>query len=230
MSCRALLACVFALSLTACAGGEARRYYAPVELDFVGPNDAWELDREGTTFRVRSQGSYLNEVGGRTRRTVHLQLEVTRSRDGDLRLRQDDLRLDLGDAGAARVRELRPTEVWHGRNQLAGALEVRAWSRRAFDLFFDEDPEQPFEPAFLRLRWRWTTLAVEHFADCAFRRLPDDHPGLPAKLAPAMLPFGVADGFYFPGYGELGRRRLREPAQQEERQHYLFHAPGGWFW
>ncbi|GJM21216.1 MAG: hypothetical protein DHS20C15_11310 [Planctomycetota bacterium] len=216
------------MSLTACAGGEARRYYAPVELNFAGANKAWEAEFEGTTFRLRCQGAYLNEVAGRTQRTVHMQLEVTRSRDGDLRLRQSDLKLDVGDHAAQRVRELRPAEVWHGRNQLAGSLEVRAWSRRAFDLFFDEDPEQAFEPAFLRLRWRWTTLGEEDYADCSFRRLADDNPALPAKLSSAQLKFGVADGFYLPGYGELGRRALRP--SEEERQHYLFHAPGGWFW
>lgn len=220
---------VVALTLFGCAQPELRGYYAPLESGFDQVNPAHVVASGGTEFRVRSQGSYLNTVAGERRRTFHLQLEITRARDGRVRIEQRELRLLLSEADGRPLGEFAPSEVWQARDRLTEALEVPAWRRHSYDLFFDLPPEPPIEPRLLRLRWRWLAGPEKGYGDCSFRRLADDDPRLPRKLAGAALKFGVLRGFYMPGWGELGSRRLRDDAE-EERQHHLFHAPGGWWW
>jgi hypothetical protein len=80
----------------------------------------------------------------------------------------------------------------------------------------------------VRLRWRYHELEGEtRRADVTFLRIPPGDPTLPGEETSSDKAFGLVDGYYLPGPGNLGRRRLQP--SDEMRAHYVFHSPGGWF-
>ncbi len=128
-------------------------------------------------------------------------------------------------AGPEHPRDFRltPREVWSRRHQAHQSVLVNPWSNKSLDVFFDlEDIEAPL-PSILRLRLRAESEGGWVHVDCQFARIYEDEGEEPAGLPTSDKQFGVRNGYYFPGYGALGKRGLRDSV--EARRHYLFHAP-----
>ena len=97
------------------------------------------------------------------------------------------------------------------------------WSRRPFDLFFDDAELLAHgPPPSLRLSWELRDGDEVLPGSCDFVLIPDDDSFSPTRLPPADEVFGLRNGYYLPGV-TLGLRRLH--TEGEERLHYLFHEP-----
>lgn len=225
--------CLALLVATGCGTTVERGYYAPLGAKLTNSVATLQDKRADLIVDVTCQGVYINTVDGRRTRTAHMQLDITRTSATQLLFPVDGLRLDtisdvmddeLGDdVELVESVTLTPTEVWSRRTRLHQSILVNPWSNRSLDLFFDfEDDVEPL-PAILRLRWRAESDAVWQYGDYQFLRIPPDSPAIPSKLPDSDKLFGVRNGYYFPGYGVLGARGLRDSV--EARPHYLFHAP-----
>ena len=211
-----------------CTSAGSRGYYFP---EGQPPETLLVFRRESTpeaTLEIRCQGMYTNSVDGWRVRTVHVQLEVARARDGDLILPRDGLAVEFRVPGSAAPLRLPVTATWSGRDRMGEALVVPGWTRRAFDLFFDDRDLVGLEPPTL-LAFSWSGRAPEGPFEgrTAFERLPPDDPRVPGDMSDADLTFGLRRGYYLPGPEDLGPRELQ--ASAEDRLHYVFHRPGGWW-
>jgi hypothetical protein len=221
------------LAATGCGTTVERGYYAPLGVGVSSSIAVLQDKRPDLIIDVKCQGVYMNTVDGEDTRTAHLQLDITRTSASQLLFSVDGFRLDciseVSEAGPDEDVEvledatLTPHEVWSRRTRLHQTVLVNPWSNRSLDLFFDfADEDQPI-PAILRFRWRAESGTGWSYGDYQFLRIPVDDPDIPAKLADTDKQFGVRNGYYFPGYGVLGSRHLRDSV--EARPHYLFHAP-----
>lgn len=211
---------------TACTISPERGYYAPVGVTLGDTIASWNHRDDHVTFDVRLQGIYVNEVAGRDVRTAHVQMEVTRTRSGHLLIPLEGMTMDLVRGTEPRSQELEVAEAWSGTEPVVDTILVPPWSRRSFDVFFDDvDLDSPL-PEAARLRWRYRVDGRWSFGDCQFHRIDAEDPRLPGAVPIANTDFGIRDGYYLPGWPDLGPRRLRP--SDETRRHYLFHKPGGW--
>jgi hypothetical protein len=212
-----------------CRSPGPRGYYRPLGAAPQETLSSYVEQRTEALIEARCQGAYEDTVEGVRTGTVHIQLDVARRRSGDMILPRDALRVQIPPAsGAGEPLQLQLSEAWSGRNHVEGDLLVPAWTRRPFDLFFDSpDLFAHGPPASLRLVWQLREGADVHDGSCDFTLIPDDDRFSPAKLPPADARFGLRNGYYLPGV-RLGERELR--AQGEERMHYIYHAPEGWWW
>ncbi len=214
-----------ALAWLPCCGTTIERgYYAPVGSAFGRQLEPWRQQLGGLEVEVRCQGVYRNTVDGRPTRSAHVQLEFTRTQAGEVVIPLESLRLDFIDAGQKSV-SLAAAEVWNGRRRTIGALLLNPWSRNSFDVFFDDGQVEAPVPQVLRLRWASSVAGgpPSAWGDCQFQRIEPDDPRYPRDLALADAEFGVRNGYYLPGPGDLGARGLRDSI--EARPHYLFHSP-----
>ena len=219
---RALL--MLALLLAAgCSAPAPRGYYRPAGAPPQEALTPWVGQAQDALLEARCQGAYQNEVGEAVLGTVHVQLDVARTRSGDLVLPRDQLMVELPAVGEAPPRRLALSDVYNGTHRVRGDLTVPGWTRRPFDLFFDDPAllEHGPQPT-LRLIWELRDADDALPASCDFELIPDDDPFAPSRLAPADEVFGLRNGYYLPGV-TLGLRRLHTGG--EERLHYLFHEP-----
>lgn len=218
-----------AACLPACFTPPDRAYFAPAGIEFGDTISSYRVERPDAHVLARCQGAYVNEVDGRDVLTVHVQLEVTRPRSGELRLTREDLELDIA-FGAGGVREeLDLTDAWSGRQQVVGDLVVPSWSRRPFDLFFDAPVDALGKlPEQVLVRWIGRAGGDRVVGQCLFRRISPADPRAPSEDPIGDASFGLRNGYYLPGRMHMRERGLR--ASAEERMHYVFHDPGGWGW
>jgi len=225
------------LVATGCGTTVERGYYAPLGARFSNSAVSLQEKRADLIIDLTCQGIYLNTVDGRQTRTAHVQLDITRTSAKQLLFPIDGFRLsaiylDGTDEGTRdhgseddRSVTMTPHEAWSRRTKLHQTVLVNPWSNRSLDLFFDfddDDDDVPLPPV-LRFRWRAESDEGWIYGDCQFLRIPEDDPRYPPRLPDSDKKFGVRNGYYFPGYGVLGPRGLRESV--EARPHYLFHAP-----
>lgn len=225
--------CLGLLAVTGCGTIAERGYYAPLGATLTASIGVLQDKRPDLIVDVKCQGVYLNTVDGEETRTAHLQMDITRTSAQQLLFPADGFRLDCisqepeqgagGGAPAVQAVTLTPHEIWSRRTRMHGTVLVNPWSNRSLDLFFDfTDVDLPI-PDVLRFRWRAESDAGWAFGDYQFLRIAADDPAIPPALAASDKQFGVRNGYYFPGYGVLGPRGLRDSV--EARPHYLFHAP-----
>jgi hypothetical protein len=171
----------------------------------------------------------VNRVDGDVVGSVHVQLDVTRPRTGDLRLRREDIVADVLLPGSGEHIALPLSEAWTRRSRVSGDLIVPAWSRRPFDLFFDAPllAESP-PPDSVLLRWRGEAAGESVTGQCLFERIPQGDRRLPGAEPMKDPAFGMRGGYYLPGTVDFGKRALR--SSTEERLHYIFHDPEAWSW
>jgi hypothetical protein len=217
---------LFAITLLAvgCASQPPREYYGPVGADFGETIGEWSHEDEQLSFHVRCQGYYLNEVDGRGVCTLHLQLTATCTSGDPLTLPLELLSIDvLGELG--RPHQLLPvSEVWECGRRLDEALVVPGWSRRAVDMFFDAAEFTGGAPELLRLRFGQRDIdGTLKIYECQFFRLAEDDPRRPDGRDLADPGHGYMRGYYLPGWGDLGERRLR--SKDELRMFHMFHEP-----
>lgn len=225
MACGMVLA---SSTLAACSGIPPRGYYAPAGVA-LGPSlPAYREQSDDAVIDMRCQGAYVDEVDGNDVLTVHLQLDVARPRSGELLFAPAAFEVDLAGAPGDPRKSLRLSEAWSKREQLEGSLVVEPWTRRSFDLFFDAQSDDDGSIPD-RLLVRWTAEADGQMLDgqTLFRRIRDDEPNAPSPEPITDLAFGMRNGYYLPGQLRLGERKLRPST--EERLHYIFHHPGGWW-
>ena len=214
--------CVLVVFATGCHSSAERGYYAPVGREFGDSLQAWTQVGEGISTEVACQGVYLNTVDSRDVLTAHIQLEMTRTRAGEMLIPISAMKVDFVFDDRDPV-SLNPSEVWSGRNRVIGTMLMNPWSRKSFDLFFDSlDPALPI-PRIVRFRWFVDAGEGSVYGDCQFQRISAGDPRIPEPLLVSDAEFGMRNGYYLPGYGDLGTRRLRDSV--EARPHYLFHAP-----
>lgn len=225
MACGVALA---SLSLGACSLAPPRGYYVPAGVPLGKSLLAYREQSDDAVIDVRCQGAYFNEVDGEEVLTVHLQLDVARPRSGELSFPQQAFEVDLSSAPGDPRQALHLSEAWSKRERIAGPLVVSPWTRRPFDLFFDASPDDEGTIPD-RLLVRWSAQAGDQTLDgqALFRRIRDDEPNAPSPEPIADVAFGMRDGYYLPGKIRLGDRQLRPST--EERMHYIFHEPGGWW-
>jgi hypothetical protein len=219
---RALLLTALLL-LVGCAGPEPRGYYRPAGAPPQETVSSWVGQEHEVLIEATCQGVYGNDVESGRVGSVHLQLDLARPRSGDLLLRRDALSVELPAGGEGPPRRLALSEAWAGAHRVSGDLEVPGWTRRAFDLFFDDPALLEHDPpTSLRLGWELEQGEEVVAGSCEFVLIDDADPFAPSRLAPADKVFGLRNGYYLPGV-RLGFRSLH--AQGEERLHYLFHEP-----
>jgi hypothetical protein len=224
-----LVAAALALGLPACFAPPERGYYAPAGANF---GDAYATQRQASpdlVLDVGCQGAYVDRVNGQQVLTVHVQLEATRPRSGDLVLARDSIVVDVELAhGGPRLR-LPLSDAWTRRALLSDDLVVPAWTLRPFDLFFDSPllvDQQP--PESVLLHWSGRAGETPIAGECLFERIAAGDRRLPGDEPMQDPAFGMRNGYYLPGAVRFGTRGLRDTG--EERLHYMFHAPGGWMW
>ncbi len=228
MPAHAPTAAALLLALVGCTAAPPRGYYRPAGRPPAEAIGAYVEQGVEALVELRCQGAYANEVDGRDTASVHVQLEVARTRSGDLTLPRATLTVDVLPAGGGPHRRRELSEAWAGRDPVPGDLLVPAWTRRPFDLFFDDDALlDGGPPDALLLNWELRDAQNGSPGQCEFVLVPEDEPGGPAALPPADPSFGLRNGYYLPGV-QLGERRLRTSG--EERLHHLFHEPEGWLW
>jgi len=219
---------VAGVSLAGCTLTPPRGYYVPAGVP-LGPSLVpYHEESDDALIDVRCQGAYFDKVDGEQVLTVHLQLDVARPRSGQLVFPRDAFEVDLAAAPGDPRKVLHLSEAWSKRDLVTGPLVVDPWTRKPFDLFFDAggDDEGTIPD---RVLVRWTAVAGGRELDgqALFRRIRDDEPYAPSPEPIADLAFGMRNGYYLPGKLRLGRRQLRP--SDEERMHYVFHDPGGWW-
>jgi len=220
---------VVATCLPACFAPPDRAYYAPSGSDFGGTIGTYRVERPDAHVLARCQGAYVNGVAGQDVLTVHVQLEVTRPRSGELRLTREDLTLDVADFSGDPHVALLLSEAWSGRQPVSGDLVVPSWARRPFDLFFDTTLDAGGAlPEEVLLRWIGRVGSERVVGQVLFRRILPADARAPSDDPIGDTSFGLRNGYYLPGRMHMGERGLRESA--EERMHYVFHDPGGWGW
>jgi|GEM_PF-2127656 len=228
VSARASIAAALLACLAGCAAEPPRGYYRPAGMEPGEAIGAYVEQGLDALVEVRCQGVYSNLVDGRRTASVHVQLDVARTRSGDLTLPRATLTVDAEAADGGPHRSLDLSEAWSEHTSVPGDLLVPAWTRRPFDLFFDDDTLLDAGPPHaLLLNWELHVGDRSLPGQCEFVLVPDDEPGSPATLEPADEAFGVRNGYYLPGV-QLGERRLRSSG--ESRMHHLFHEPEGWLW
>ncbi|RKY22153.1 MAG: hypothetical protein DRQ55_02080 [Planctomycetota bacterium] len=205
----------------ACWSAPRRAYYRPMGEPVQRAIASWGDEGPGWRMEARCQGSYMNQVDGRTLCSMHLQLVMARPARTELMLPLEFVTLDLISADG--VRTLALSEAWAGSVQLEGLMEVDAWSRRSLDLFFDDDESDGEPPSAVRLRWRHVADERSGMHDCSFALVPLGEAAGPLDVPPSDFEFGYRDGWYFPGLGELGPRALVE--SPIPRRHFVFHSP-----
>lgn len=217
-----LLPLLLSLALVAgCSSASRRSYYLPLG-EAVSAQATASSDSSAGRYSVRAtcQGSYLNHVEGAPRRSVHLQLELTRPSSSALELPLESLDLQrLGDRGWVPVPL---AEVWAGDRKVLGTYVVDPWAVRSLDLFFDEAADVGEAGHVVRLRFRVRDALGSTALDISFARVDPDDPGGPHDRLPSDKAFGYRDGWYLPGAGDLGARALLP--KQGVRSHYVFHA------
>ena len=221
---RMLRAALLLLLLAAgCSAPPPRGYYRPAGAPPQEALTPWVGQAQDALLEARCQGCYENEVQGVRVGTVHVQLDLARTRSGDLQLPREQLVVELPAVGEAPPRRLAVSEVYTATHRVRGDLSVPGWTRRPFDLFFD-DPALLADgpPASLRLIWELRDGDAVLPGRCDFVLIPDDDPFAPSRLHPADEVFGLRNGYYLPGV-RLGLRGLHTGG--EERLHYLFHEP-----
>jgi hypothetical protein len=225
MACGVALA---SLSLGACSLAPPRGYYVPAGVA-LGPSLlAYREQSDDAVIDVRCQGAYFNEVAGEEVLTVHLQLDVARPRSGELSFPPQAFEIDLSSAPGDPRGALHLSEAWSKRERLGGPLVVSPWTRRPFDLFFDASPDDEGTiPDKLLVRWSAQAGGQTLDGQALFRRIRDDEPFAPSPEPIGDVAFGMRNGYYLPGEITLGERQLRPST--EERMHYIFHEPGGWW-
>jgi hypothetical protein len=220
-------ALVLGAALAGCAAPE-RGYYAPAGVD-LGPSlEAYRESSDDAIVDLRCQGAYANEVEGDDALTIHLQLDVARPRSGDLRFRREAFVVDLAGAPGDPRGRLSLSEAWSKRERVDGDLVVPAWTRRPFDLFFDApDGDDRSIPDRVLVRWTAEEGGRALDGQALFRRIRSGEPHAPSDEPLGDVAFGFRDGYYMPGALRLGPRSLRPST--EERMHYVFHQPSGWW-
>ncbi len=219
---------LFAL-LAACSATYERGYYAPAG---AKPGDTLASQQQASpdiVVDLACQGSFVNRASGQQVASVYVQLEITRPRSGELRLRRDEVVVDVQLADGGPRLSLKLSEAWSRRDLLTGDLVVPAWSLRPFDLFFDSPllvGEPP--PSSVLLRWEGEAAGEPIDGQCLFQRIPANDRLLPDATPIKDMSFGMRNGYYLPGWEHLGTRGLRPST--EERLHYLFHDPATWQW
>ena len=239
---------LLALAGVACLAPPERGYYAPEGEPVRRSIGSFEGDNPAHHMTVVCQGVYQNTVAGEPVRTVHMQMRLAALTSAPVVITARRLAVDLhapvpgpeGGAGGepldpsaprlGPVTTLRPAEIWSRRTPIQGDLIVEGFSRRSFDLFFDEPaPDHEAPPVAVLLRWQGTAGRRPMAGQCQFVRIADDDPLRPGDDPVGDPAFGLQDGYYLPGAIRLGPRALRPT--DEERMHYVFHAPRqGWFW
>jgi len=221
--------CLGLLVVTGCSSTVERGYYAPLGASFSTSITSKQDKTADLIVDVTCQGVYLNTVDGKLTRTAHMQLDITRTSATQILFPVDGMRLDAlsdsteHDYDLVDIVTLLPHEVWSRRIKMHEMVLVNPWSNRSLDIFFDfEENEQPI-PSLLRFRWRAEADVGWSYGDDQFLRIPEGDPRIPPKLPASDKEFGVRNGYYFPGYGVLGTRGLRDSV--EVRPHYLFHDP-----
>jgi len=228
MSARRPIAAALLLALAGCAAPLPRGFYRP---EGQAPQDSIGVYVEQgaeALIEARCQGAYIDRVDRQRTGTVHIQLDVARTRSGDISIGRSSITVDVKPAtGGPHVR-LPLSEAWSGRERVPGDLFVPGWTRRPFDLFFD-DPTllASGPPSVILLVWELQGDGRVVPGQCEFMLIPDDDPYSPSKLPAAETDFGLRNGYYLPGV-QLGERRLRKA--DEERLHHLFHEEEGWMW
>ncbi len=216
------------LALAACNAPLPRGFYRPAGQPPQDSIGAFVEQGEQALVELRCQGAYTNRTHRQRTDTVHLQFDVARTRSGDLVLPRDALYVDVAPAAGGPHVRLQLTEAWSGRDPVAGDLYVPAWTRRPFDLFFDEPGLlRDGPPTALLVTWELRADGRDLPGQCEFVLIPEGDAFSPAKLAEADPGFGLRNGYYLPGV-RLGERRLRDADQ--ERLHHLFHEAEGWMW
>ena len=122
--------CVLVVFATGCHSSAERGYYAPVGRDFGDSLEAWTQVAEGVSTEVKCQGVYLNRVDERPTLTAHLQLEMTRTRAGEMLIPISAMKVDFVFDDREPV-SLVPSEVWSGRNRVIGTMLMNPWSRKS---------------------------------------------------------------------------------------------------
>lgn len=237
------LVAVLALVCSACLAAPERGYYAPEGEPLRRSIGSFEGDNPAHHLTVICQGVYENSVDGEVVRTVHVQMRLAALTSAPVVIAARRLAVDLhapdgvpgdpDDPLAPRlgpVTTLRPSEIWSRRTPIQGDLIVEGFSRRAFDLFFDEaEPDSELLPATVLVRWQGTAGRRPMSGQCQFEVIAADDPLRPADDPVDDPQFGLRDGYYLPGRIRMGPRALRPTS--EERMHYVFHAPRtGWLW
>jgi len=223
------LALALVLATPACFAPPERGYYAPAGANF---GDSFATQRQASADLVIDlgcQGAYVDRAHGEEVMTVHLQLEATRPRSGDLLLSREGMTVDVALANGGPRLRLPLTDAYTRRALLPGDLVVPAWSLRPFDLFFDTPllaDEEP--PDSVLLSWTGAAGGEPITGQCLFERIPAGDRRLPGDEPMQDAAFGMRAGYYLPGSVRFGTRQLRDTG--EERMHYMFHAPGGWSW
>ena len=221
--------CLGLLVGAGCNSTVERGYYAPLGASFSTSITTQQDKTADLIVDVTCQGVYLNTVEGKLTRTAHIQLDITRTSATQVLFPVDGMRLDAIIDAVEDLPEivdteaLLPDEVWSRRLKMHEMVLVNPWSNRSLDIFFDfVDDEQPI-PSLLRFRWRAEADSGWSYGDDQFLRIPEGDPRIPPALPASDKEFGMRNGYYFPGYGVLGPRGLRDSV--EVRPHYLFHAP-----
>jgi len=215
------------LSLGACTLAPPRGYYVPAGME-LGPSlVAYREQSDDAVIDVRCQGAYFDEVDGEEVLTVHLQLDVARPRSGDLSFSPEAFEVDLASAPGDPRAALHLSEAWSKREHIAGPLVVSPWTRRPFDLFFDASGDYETIPDRVLVRWSAQAGGQTLDGQALFRRIRNDEPFAPSPEPIADVAFGMRNGYYMPGAIRLGDRAQRPST--EERMHYIFHEPGGWW-
>jgi hypothetical protein len=215
--------------LAACSAPAARGYYAPAGVELGATLASHREESSEAVLDVRCQGAYLNRVNGAEALTVHVQLDATRPRPGELRLFRDRIVADVRLSPDAPRVTLPLSEAWSRRQRIEGDLVVPAWSLRPFDLFFDaSELAQAAPPESVVVRWEGEAAGAPVAGQCLFERIPEGDPRLPGDEPTGDLAFGMRAGYYLPGQVKLGHRALLP--SDEERLHYIFHDPGKWQW
>ncbi len=229
----AILWCAVAAwgATVACGAIPERGYYAPEGQPRRPSIGVFTETTPTHQIEARCQGVYVNEVGGETVRTVHVQLNLASVQSLPVMLVRDQIEVDLtglGVDGRRGVVTLTPSEIWSARDAVSGDLIAAGFARRPFDVFFDQ--AEPFvldaPPETVLLRWRGRAEGRPLVGQCRFLRISADDPHLPSSDPVEDPGYGVRDGYYLPGAVRLGQRGLRDT--EEERMHYVFHKPGGW--
>jgi len=224
-----VLGLAWPLLLAACGATHERGYYAPAGADFGDALATQQQAGPDIILDLACQGAFVNRASGQQVSSVYVQLDLTRPRSGELRLSRDALVVDVQLADGGPRLSLKLSEAWSRRERVTGDLVVPAWALRPFDLFFDSSllvGEPP--PASVLLRWEGAAAAEPIEGQCLFVRILAGDPRLPNAMPMKDMSFGMRNGYYLPGWEQLGSRWLRPST--EERLHYTFHDPDSFQW
>src|SRR5262249_37423473 len=138
MSARRPIAAALLLALAGCAAPLPRGFYRP---EGQAPQDSigvYVEQGEEALIEARCQGAYVDRVDRQRTGTVPIQLAGARTGSGDIALARDSIAVDVKPAAGGPPVRLPLTEAWSGRDKVTADLFVPGWTRRPFDLFFDD--------------------------------------------------------------------------------------------